>query len=630
MHLQHARVRRAAPSKSASAPESVYQQHHDRIGARKAGVNSRGFSPGSDPLWCRSLVPARKTAMKGLVRHAPATLPSIKRMAAAVLRFLRRPRPVRTQLLILTLASALPITAFSGILLWRLHDRERAQFEERLRHTAKDLAADIDRQLESMVVTLRTLATSRALARNDLADFHAQARDAIAGTQFSVVLVTPPGQQLLNTLVDFGAPLPVMSDLETLSKTLTSRRPQVSNLFVDSVSKQLRLDVHVPVLRNGEVPYVLVLAFPPELIRDISLQHNLPTGWVRGVSDGNLKVISRSEQHDRFINTQVPEALAQRRTETSVFAATDLAGASVLRAVAPTKNADWMVAATVSRQIVMSATIQASVALILAGTILIGLVALLATLLSRLLSREIRDLADAAQLLGKGVLIASPDGLVSEVNDVKRSLAAAAVRRRQHESERELLAKELSHRVKNSFAVVQSILNATLRTTSDPVAFAKNFKGRLHSMSTAHDILTSSEWQSADLETLVRNQLAAYLDPDNPRIRIAGPRVQLPPEIAVPIGLVLHELGTNAAKHGALSLPSGTVQLSWVLSEDARTLRLEWREQGGPSVRAPEHRGFGSTLIERGLAAAQVERRFDPSGVVCSITMSLDEPQSGQ
>ena len=550
----------------------------------------------------------------------------IQRLKSKTQHLIQKPRPLRTQLLLLTLASALPITVFSGVLLWRFHERERAQFEERVQQTALDLAADVDRELVSIAVTLNTLATSPLLQPGQLAAFHAQARKAIAQKELAVLLVDTTGQQLLNTRTEFGNPLPLMADPETLVKTIASRKLQVSNLFVGGVSGRPQINVHVPIERDGAVVYVLLMAFEPALIRDISLQQNLPKDWVRGVVDGSGRIIARTEQHERYVNTLVPEPLSLQLQKQTIIETINVSGTAVLRAVAPVKSANWIVAATVDRAAVTAATTQAIIALVVAGSFLIGLGALIANALSRSLSAEIKNLTDAANRLDQGATIAMAPGLVTEVNDVKRSVIAAAQRTFEHEAERDLFARELSHRVKNSFAVLQSILNATLRTTSNPAAFAENFRGRLHSMAAAQDILTSSEWQNAELESLARGQLAAYLNPSSPRIRISGGRVLLPASLAVPIGLILHELGTNAAKHGALSIPRGYVTLSWkTLGEtENRQVQLEWREQNGPTVGAPERRGFGSTLIERGLANAVVDRRFEPDGVVCVITINLE------
>lgn len=210
-------------------------------------------------------------------------------------------------------------------------------------------------------------------------------------------------------------------------------------------------------------------------------------------------------------------------------------------------------------------------------------------------------------------------GLVVAAHDISE--------RREWDRRRSLMSRELMHRVKNSLAVAQSIVRSTLRSTPDPAAFAEAFTGRLASMAAAQDIVTDGEWKGADLERLARHQLGGHLTAESPQIRFFGEPVQLPPAAAVPLGLALHELGTNAAKYGALSVPDGVVDLSWSVRVDAdktRTLHLEWRETGGPTVTMPSRQGFGGTLIERGIGDAQVERRFEPSGVICTIDLAID------
>jgi two-component system CheB/CheR fusion protein len=199
--------------------------------------------------------------------------------------------------------------------------------------------------------------------------------------------------------------------------------------------------------------------------------------------------------------------------------------------------------------------------------------------------------------------------------------------RREWEERQRLMARELVHRVKNSFAVIQSIVRQTQRSTPDPQSFAQAINGRLAAMAASHDLLTDRHWRGAGLRELVAGQLAPFSEGGERRIRVAGPDALLDTSLAVPLGLALHELATNAAKYGALSRPGGHVDLSWTVERRGRTdyLNLAWRETGGPPVTAPTRRGFGTSLIERGLPDARIERRFEPDGLVCRIEL----PTSG-
>ena len=135
------------------------------------------------------------------------------------------------------------------------------------------------------------------------------------------------------------------------------------------------------------------------------------------------------------------------------------------------------------------------------------------------------------------------------------------------------------------------------------------------------------DWKGADLGSLVRDQLSPYVGEGSQRLRVEGDAVTLPPDIAMPFGLVLHELATNAAKYGALSQRTGKVDLKWSLDRgsDRRVLEFIWQEREGPRVRAPARTGLGTKLIEGAIPNAQVKREFLPEGLVCRLTVPLVE-----
>ena len=198
--------------------------------------------------------------------------------------------------------------------------------------------------------------------------------------------------------------------------------------------------------------------------------------------------------------------------------------------------------------------------------------------------------------------------------------------RRRWEQQLLLLNRELQHRVKNSLAVVQSIANQTSRSSPSPQAFREAFQGRLHALATANDLLVLSEWAGSGLDSIIDEQLKPFLTDPAVQLTKSGPRVALPAELTVPVALALHELGTNALKFGSLSVAGGHVAIAWTLKprDDNREFVLNWTESGGPVVAPSERRGFGSTLILRGIPNAIVDHRIEPSGVVCTITLILE------
>lgn len=190
---------------------------------------------------------------------------------------------------------------------------------------------------------------------------------------------------------------------------------------------------------------------------------------------------------------------------------------------------------------------------------------------------------------------------------------------RHAEERRELLMAELDHRVKNNLAAVLAVARQTLRRGPDAEAYA----GRIEAMAKAHDLLSRSQWEGADLAVLLRTMLAPYGE----RVQLSGPAVRLDPRMVQTLGMAIHELATNAAKHGALSVAGGTVAVAWRLWVDGtRRLTLEWQEQGGPPVAIPERRGFGLTLLERSLhheLGGTTDLDFRPEGLRVVVDLQL-------
>ena len=190
-----------------------------------------------------------------------------------------------------------------------------------------------------------------------------------------------------------------------------------------------------------------------------------------------------------------------------------------------------------------------------------------------------------------------------------------------------LLLDELNHRVKNTLATVQSVALQTLRNAADPTQFAATFIARIGALARAHELLSAASWDGASLEEVISRTLAPLVTGgDQGRISFSGPPINLGPNAAVTLNMVFHELTTNAGKYGALSVPTGRVEVLWSIVEDqgVRYVQIDWRESGGPPVVAPTRRGFGSRLIEQGLARefeGQAELTFNQEGVRCHIRL---------
>ena len=189
------------------------------------------------------------------------------------------------------------------------------------------------------------------------------------------------------------------------------------------------------------------------------------------------------------------------------------------------------------------------------------------------------------------------------------------------------LTRELNHRVKNTLANVLSLVSLTRRRAHDIDDFADGLDGRIRALSATHDLLTSSEWGTTPIRSVVAAELGPYsLDADH-EITNEGPPVELAPNDALSLGLALHELATNAAKYGSLSVPGGKVSVVWDITNDGLA-RINWVESDGPPVTPPRERGFGTDLIEKIVAHElrhPVDLVFAPEGVRCTLLVPVRE-----
>jgi two-component system CheB/CheR fusion protein len=203
--------------------------------------------------------------------------------------------------------------------------------------------------------------------------------------------------------------------------------------------------------------------------------------------------------------------------------------------------------------------------------------------------------------------------------------------RNEAEQHRDLLVDELRHRVKNTLATVQALAWQTARHSSSLTDFTKGFAERLQALAQVHDILVEEGWLGADVDELLRRTLEPYRVGDPTRIVVEGPRVAVKPSMGVALVMIAQELVTNATKYGSLSVPNGTVKLTWQIERGvgASQIHLHWVETGGPSVVAPLRRGFGTLFVERASAHelhGKATMDFRPEGLVCEIIFPRDEP----
>ncbi|MDB5524017.1 MAG: Blue-light-activated histidine kinase 1 [Rhizobium sp.] len=201
------------------------------------------------------------------------------------------------------------------------------------------------------------------------------------------------------------------------------------------------------------------------------------------------------------------------------------------------------------------------------------------------------------------------------------------------QSQLRMLVEELNHRVKNTLATVQAIVVQGLRSAVEPRLVAEAIQSRLYALSRSHDLLTRENWKSAGLRDLISDALEPFEAEKDAarRLIITGQNIRFPPKSALALGIAFNELATNAVKYGALSNATGSIAIDWEIvgvHDAADRLILNWRETGGPAVRYPTRKGFGSNVIERGLAYelnGSVKMDYRVEGLVCMIDVPAPE-----
>lgn len=232
---------------------------------------------------------------------------------------------------------------------------------------------------------------------------------------------------------------------------------------------------------------------------------------------------------------------------------------------------------------------------------------------------------DGTQFWGSGVMLP----ITGHQRDCYVKIFRDNTERRVAHERQQLLTQELSHRVKNMLATVQSVAMMTLSRSATLEEARDAFEQRLVALARAHDILVSKDWSGSDMRSVVVSTLGAYLDGQGePRIHFDGPNVLVKANAVLGLSLALNELATNAGKYGALSNTSGHVELNWEIAAEAGWFQLSWVERGGPEVKPPQRRGFGSRVIEGSLAQelqGSVDMKFEPEGLSCIIRAPLRE-----
>lgn len=539
---------------------------------------------------------------------------------------------------LVTLASVLPLLLLGiyGLSIYVME--EQADQLRRMGRYTETLTNAVDRELRGYLDTAEVLAASRFLAEGDLAAFGDLARDASTKTRGHIILIDPSGRQLVNTRTPSDTGLPMTEDMVSLREVVETAEPTVGDLFVGAVSKLLLFVVRVPVIVDGEVRYVLSFEPEQDVIRKVIEQSYVPEGWRASVLDGQKRVVARSYRHDEFYGKPATPKFFEGITDSHGFAETvDFEDREALTSYRRSSLSSWLILMWAPRS-VLNDPLYRSMMVAIALAAMTLLASLAAGLLAgRLLANPIRQLLKAAQALESGKPFVLDRTYQREANivgnalsEAAHSIAAREQALRKSELHTRFVMRELAHRSKNLLAVVQAIARQTGRSTQDVNEFNAQLGERLAGLGRSQDLLVQKSWQGVSLDDLVSAQLKPFVEAGNDRVESQGPPVLLDADAAQSLGMALHELATNASKHGALSVPTGRISITWdwlQVADGERRLQLRWKEIGGPPVTPPQRKGFGHAVIERLTAASMrgtAELDWRPEG----LCWTLEVPES--
>ena len=508
-------------------------------------------------------------------------------------------------------AIAVPMLTFVALLLVQLQSNERAALEVRTEREAQSLATGVARVLQEMSTILRVLATAPELEAGDLEDFHNRAQDALRSGSLYVLLVDADGQQLLNTRVPYGAPLGKTSEPDSLKAALTSRAITASGVFFGKTSNRRVFNVVLPLPEDlRRVGAALIITRNADELNALTTTKGLPPGWDAAILDAAGRVVASSNgpggEHEKLLDGQLPPKFV---AASGVAYGPDEDSDSIVgyaRAFAwPWTAVVWGPAAAAQASIVATWKL-----LILGGLILVTFAVAAAVFLARRLRSSVRRIAGMAERVGRGEVVAPIDSHIREVDMVARTLSTASFDRSQAEDRIHLMLRELAHRTKNLLAVIQAMIHQAARGSGVPAEFQRGMNERIAALGRSIDLLTAKQWSGAPIARVVETHVSTFLG-SREQLETRGDNFLLKPDAVQNLGLVLHELATNAVKYGALSEPRGRLLVAWqvsLASDGEPGLRISWQESGGPPVAPPAAKGFGSKIVE-GHAAASFNGR---------------------
>lgn len=473
------------------------------------------------------------------------------------LRLSRLSLPVRLALLVA--GTTLPLILFAGVIVYQNYAKDSEQASTRVLELTGSIRIALDAEVQRMVGGLQVLSLTNSLRAGDFKNFRRVADGFLEQYEGGILLIADRnGRQVFSSVTEDASSLPPRNNQDVVKRVFQTGKPVFSDLFRGSVRGTQIVTVEVPAFKDGEVVYDISFAPPLQLFQKIIEAQRPSAAWTISIFDSKGINFARVPNPDATIGQRASPTLYAElfKSREAKLKSVSLEGVPLITAFTRSELSGWTVGAGIAEATLVRPLWRNLAITAVAGTILL--------------------------MIGVGFAIRM-------ATTIARGEALHA-----------LLIEELNHRVKNTLAIMQAIAGQTFRSASQGERRA--FEGRLGALAGAHDLLSEEKWVHAGINDVVERVMKPYAVLAGNRVQISGPAVPLNPPQAVTLSMILHEIATNAAKYGALTNETGKVSVEWQTFEapNGKTLQLTWRESGGPKVVAPERKGFGTQLIERG------------------------------
>lgn len=532
-----------------------------------------------------------------------------------------------TVLIALALMSLLPAFAYTTALFLRNGQAQLEVVRALTISTVVSMNEAVDREVQSMITTLRVLSTSPSLDSGDLNEFHERTQSALSGSNSFLLLLDDTFQQLLNTRVPYGTYLPKTADLKTPQQALDAGHIIVSDMFMGAIAKRLVFDVLMPRKSSHGQQYVIMLGQNVASLENAFADFKLPDGWHSALIDG-ANTIAVSTEADVEEGSQFFIPLPKTSSSSGEWRDIELDGTQYQLIVKRSVVTGWTVAAWAPRAVVAQPLFD-SMALLLAGGAVIALLTLAVVIwTSGRIARSVRSLSRDAKRLGRGEEFSEKRYPVREFSNISSALVEAARHRQASENEIRFLLRELAHRSKNQLSVIQSMANQTANSADDLPEFLSSFQKRVQGLARSTDLMLSHGSLGVSMTALVNVHLQPFRPEEASRVTISGPTVRLSAEAAQSLGMALHEMATNAAKYGAFACDTACLEVDW--SQNGDMLEFNWRETGvemPAQSTEPKRQGFGTVVIERFLVSTlstTVDKQLTKDGIVWQFKIPIE------